>query len=96
MRYLCTNKEFAMNISLSLNDIYSMLAGLSVDNKKWLTEKLINDVAGSSRKPRVLEFPHVRDGRQVSREVLDMVVGTLPKGFDVEKETDNMWEELAR
>lgn len=33
-----------MNISLSLNDIYSMLATLTNDNKQWLADKLIQDV----------------------------------------------------
>lgn len=34
--------------------------------------------------------------RPVSRDVLNMVVGELPVDMDVEKETDRMWEELAK
>lgn len=34
--------------------------------------------------------------RSVSKDVLNMVVGELPVDMDVEKETDRMWEELAK
>lgn len=34
--------------------------------------------------------------RPVSKDVLNMVVGELPADMDVEKETDRMWEELAK
>lgn len=64
-----------MNIPLSLNDIYLMLAGLSNDNKKWLVERLIMDVSHSTTKS--IEFPQIPKDRPVSKEVLDMVVGTL-------------------
>jgi len=85
-----------MNLSLSLNDIYGLLAGLSADNKKWLAERLTVDAANDEAKAQGIVFPHVPSGRAVSREVLGMVVGTLPEGFSAEKETDKMWEDFAR
>lgn len=42
-----------------------------------------------------LSFPYIPANRKVSKEVLDMVVGTLPDDFDVEKEMDKMWKERA-
>ena len=39
--------------------------------------------------------PHIPENYQVSEEVLSMSV-KLPDGFDVEKETDKMWEEWAQ
>jgi len=82
-----------MNVSLSLNDIYTMLSGLSVDNKKWLAERLMQDTAKTRSKG--LDFPHIPSHRKVSKAVLNMAVGTLPEGFDVEKELEKMWEERA-
>lgn len=85
-----------MNLSLSLDDVYQMLAGLSLDNKRWLAERLTVDIANEGAKAHNLEYPHIPHGRPISPKVLAMVAGRLPEGFDVEKETDNMWEEFAR
>ena len=87
-----------MNISLSLNDIYSMLATLTNDNKQWLADKLIQDVNESKaqKTQKTLKFPKIPKGRPISPEVLDMVVGKLPDDFDYDKEIETMYMERAK
>lgn len=88
-----------MNLSLSLNDIYAMLATLTNDNKQWLADKLIQDVQASkveTKKQKVLKFPKIPKDFKVSQEVMDMVVGKLPDDFDYDKEIDDMYMERAR
>lgn len=87
-----------MNISLSLNDIYGMLATLTNDNKQWLADKLIQDVNESKvQQPhKPLKFPKIPKGRPISPEVLDMVVGKLPDDFDYDKEIETMYMERAK
>lgn len=88
-----------MNLSLSLNDIYAMLATLTNDNKQWLADKLIHDVQASkveTKKQTVLKFPKIPKGRPILPEVQNMVVGKLPDDFDYDKEIDDMYMERAR
>ena len=88
-----------MNLSLSLNDIYAMLATLTNDNKQWLADKLIQDVQASKvepKKQKALKFPKIPKNRPILPEVLDMVVGKLPDDFDYDKEIDDMYMERAR
>lgn len=84
-----------MNISIPIDEIYHLLSKLSIENKKWLVEKLVHDVSLSeaTAKTQKLSFPHIPANRPISKEVLNMVIGTLPRDFDIEKETDLMWEE---
>ena len=37
-----------------------------------------------------------RHTRPISKEVQDMVIGELPADMDIEKESDKMWEDLAK
>ena len=53
---------------------------LSIDNASLLAE--------GKKKPR-----HTRP---ISKEVQDMVIGELPADMDIEKESDKMWEDLAK
>lgn len=87
-----------MNTALTLNDIYSMLAGLSLSNKQLLAERLISDVVNTKQRQNAkqLVFPHIAAKRSVSKQVLEMTVGALPDDFDVEKEMTQMWEERAK
>lgn len=88
-----------MNLSLSLNDIYAMLATLTNDNKQWLADKLIQDVQAAKvepKKQKTLKFPKIPKNRPISQEVLDMVVGKLPDDFDYDKEINDMYMERAR
>lgn len=87
-----------MNLSLSLNDIYAMLATLTNDNKQWLADKLIQDVQAAKvepKKQKTLKFPKIPKNRPISQEVLDMVVGKLPDDFDYDKEINDMYMERA-
>lgn len=86
-----------MDTSLSLNDIYRMLSGLSSDNKRWLAAKLIADTERSRQDgKKLLRFPHLPIDRPISKEVTDMVLGGLPESFDVERELEKMWEDRAK
>ena len=88
-----------MNLSLSLNDIYAMLATLTNDNKQWLADKLIQDVQAANvepKKQKTLKFPKIPKDFKVSQEVMDMVVGKLPDDFDYDKEINDMYMERAR
>ncbi len=42
-----------MNTSLSMNDIYAMLATLNADNKKWLATKLMEDAETAMKEESV-------------------------------------------
>ena len=37
-----------------------------------------------------------RHTRPISKEVQDMVIGELSADMDIEKESDKMWEDLAK
>ena len=43
-----------------------------------------------------LVFPKIGKDFKVSQEVLDMVCGSLPEDFDLDKEKEVMWEEMAQ
>lgn len=50
--YLCSTKTIdIMNIAMPIEAIYEQLSSLSLDNKKWLADHLIEDVA-AQYKPR--------------------------------------------
>ena len=41
-------------------------------------------------------FPKIGKDFKVSQEVLDVVCGSLPEDFDLDKEKEVMWEEMAQ
>lgn len=43
-----------------------------------------------------LIFPHIKKNKPISKSAMDLVFGPLPKNFDVEKTTDEMWESFAK
>lgn len=85
--------------SVSINDVYRMLLPLSNSSKIWLGKKLIAD-ANRNRKQtngkRDLVFPHISKDKRVSSKAMSLVIGEMPKGFDYDKATNEMWEEFAK
>lgn len=78
-----------------MSSLLGMLNTLSVDNKLWLANKLIES-AQSSDTSHQPQYPHISANWQVSPETLDMAIGKLPANFDWEKETEKMWEDIAK
>lgn len=68
---------------------------LSIDNASLLAEvkKKLGGLLNLSSPIIKAKSGHTRP---ISKEVQDMVIGELPADMDVEKETDRMWEELAK
>lgn len=81
-----------MQGTLSLNTILNMLAPLSVSNKKWLADRLYEQVES----PKKLVFPTIKKDFKVSEEVENLSFGAVPEGVDIDKEMEKMWEEMAR
>lgn len=89
------NNKNDMNVA-SMNNLWTYLQGLSlsVDNRHWLAERLLNpDEADTNQS---MAFPKIPKNYKVSNEVLDMTCGQLPKDFDLESELEMMWEEFAK
>jgi hypothetical protein len=84
-----------MNNAISIDTILNMLKMLSNDNKKWIADHLYADIATES-KPTEIAFPKLPRNFKVSDKTLKQTAGNLPKGFDVEKELNMMWEEFAK
>lgn len=81
-----------MQGTLSLNTILSMLTPLSMSNKKWLADRLYEQV----EQPKKLVFPTISNDFKVSKEVEVLSFGPVPEGVDVDKEVEQMWEEMAQ
>lgn len=88
--------------TLSMNNLWNYLQGLSLtaSNQRWLAERLLeSSEKGSATKEepmKKLVFPKIEKDFKVSQEVLDMVCGSLPEDFDLDKEKEVMWEEMAQ
>ncbi len=86
--------------TVSLNHLWSYLQGLSLtaSNQRWLAAHLMEaaESAESKGKKKELVFPKIPKDYKPSAKVLAMTCGPLPKGFDLEKELDEMWEERAK
>lgn len=84
--------------AVSLNHLWSYLQGLSLtaSNQRWLANHLIEAARQTEDKGKELVFPKVPKDYKPSAKVMAMTCGRLPKGFDVEKELDQMWEERAQ
>ena len=84
--------------TLSMNNLWNYLQGLSLtaSNQRWLAERLLeSSEKGSAAKEdtmKKLVFPKIGKDFKVSQEVLDMVCGSLPEDFDLDKEKEVMWE----
>lgn len=88
--------------TLSMNNLWNYLQGLSLtaSNQRWLAERLLeSSEKGSATKDDTMKkmvFPKIGKDFKVSQEVLNMVCGSLPEGFDLDKEKEVMWEEMAQ
>ena len=88
--------------TLSMNNLWNYLQGLSLtaSNQRWLAERLLeSSEKGSAAKEdtmKKLVFPKIGKDFKVSQEVLDVVCGSLPEDFDLDKEKEVMWEEMAQ
>ena len=85
--------------AISLNHLWNYLQGLTLtaNNQRWLAEHLIEAAEDAEAKTgkKELVFPKIPKDYKPSEKVLAMTCGPLPKGFDVERELDRMWEERA-
>jgi hypothetical protein len=87
--------------AVSMNNLWNYLQGLSLtaSNQRWLAERLLESSEKESSigsMPKKLIFPKIEKDFKVSQEVFDMVCGTLPEDFDLDKEMEIMWEEMAQ
>lgn len=87
--------------AVSMNNLWNYLQGLSLtaNNQRWLAERLLESSEKESSidgMPKKLVFPKIEKDFKVSQEVLDMVCGSLPEDFDLNKEMEVMWEEMAQ
>lgn len=82
---------------ISLNGLFDYIQSLSLSsqNMRWLGNKLI-EMAEQKDKEKKIIYPHISQDWKVSKEVLNMAIGPLPKDIDWETETDKMWEEMAQ
>ncbi len=83
-----------MKATVSLDSIWNLIQSLSLDNQKWLADKVYEEI-GQKKPQKELVFPHIPANREISQEVRNMSMGKLPEGFDFERETEKMWEEWA-
>ena len=86
--------------AVSLNNLWSYLQGLSLTagNQRWLASHLIEAAENVEKKQQKAElvFPKIPKDYKPSAKVMAMTCGPLPKGFDVDKELELMWEERAQ
>jgi hypothetical protein len=86
--------------TVSLNNLWNYLQSLSLtaSNQRWLASHLIEAAESSEdrSKKKEIVFPKIPKDYKPSAKVMAMTCGRLPKGFNVEKELDEMWEERAQ
>lgn len=86
--------------TVSLNHLWTYLQGLSLtaSNQRWLANHLMEAAESAENKgqKKELVFPKIPKDYKPSAKVLAMTCGPLPKGFDLDKELDEMWEERAK
>ena len=95
-----SNQSFQKMNTVSLNHLWSYLQGLSLtaSNQRWLANHLMEAAESAENKgqKKELVFPKIPKDYKPSPKVLAMTCGPLPKGFDLDKELDEMWEERAK
>ena len=85
-----------MKASVSLEGIWILLQSLSRDNKKWLADKLYEDISHTCAPAHELSFPHIASDYKPNPVVLEKVADRLPVDIDIEAERQQMWEEWSR
>ncbi len=85
---------------MSYETIAENVKTLNETEKLELITIIVNSIkqekSSSSENSKKLNFPHINKNKPISKETLDLVIGKLPKNFDVEKVQDEMWEEFAK
>lgn len=85
-----------MDATVSLDSVWNLVRSLSIDNQKWLADKVYEELSHVQRKSKDFVFPHRHAGADVSFEVKAMVADRLPVDIDIEEEKKKKWEELAQ
>ena len=84
----------------AMNNLWNYIQGLSLSasDRQWLADRLTEYPEGkrTAKSEKELVFPHINDDFVPSEELLSMVLGPLPEGFDIDKELNLMWEERAK
>lgn len=75
-----------------MDNILSMLTPLSTGKKKWLADRLYEQVEQSKK----LVFPTITKDFKVSKEVEELSFGSAPEGVDIDKEMETLWEDMAK
>jgi hypothetical protein len=76
--------------ALSMNNLWNYIQGLSLtaSNQRWLAERLLEssekESVANEEPMKKLVFPKIGKEFKVSKEVLDLVCGTLPEDFDLD------------
>lgn len=79
------NAEIYQNLSYIANDEGKLKKALAA----------IKKIIKSDRKENI-HFPKIGPDFHISQTVANGSIGPLPQDVDFEKETDKMWEELAK
>lgn len=92
-------KTSTYQASAAMSNLWNYLRGLSLsyEDRHWLADKLIENTEKKERNgKKELVFPHISEDLQPSPELMAMVLGPVPEGFDIDKELEQMWEERAK
>lgn len=81
-------------IMSSLRRFLSSIKGVTVE--QWPQTWEAQAASKTRAATQALDFPRIPKGRSLSPTVMEMVVGQLPDDFDLEKASDEMWEERAQ
>ncbi len=73
---------------------YIQSLSLSAKNMHWLGNKLIE--MADKKTVKELAYPKISSNWRVSKQTMSLAIGPLAKDMDWDKETDKMWEEMAR
>ena len=92
-------KTSTYQASAAMSNLWNYLRGLSLsyEDRHWLADKLIENTENKGEKrKKELVFPHISEDLKPSPELMAMVLGPVPEGFDIDKELEQMWEERAK
>ena len=92
------DKTSTYQASAAMGNLWNYLRGLSLsfEDRHWLADKLLENQENKHKKhSQELVFPHIDDNMD-SPELLAMVLGPVPDGFDIDKELELMWKERAK
>ncbi|MBP5677228.1 MAG: hypothetical protein J6W88_01880 [Bacteroidales bacterium] len=81
-----------------MSHLWSYLQGLPMTSgeQRWLADRLLAASEEKQVQKHDVTLPRLPKDFMPSAEVLALSCGPLPEGFDVDKELEKMWEELAQ